>query len=138
MKEEKYDFYNPETKKWEEIQSGNLYVGDIISVLENETFPADIILLDSCLPEGICYIKTGTLDSEKTLIKRISVSIFSLFISELPTNMFISLSLLFIFSSFNILIDYCIFIQIISIFYFLVVFNIIFFNNIFHILIFLS
>ena len=65
--EEKCDVYNPDTNKWEETQSGKLYVGDIISVLENETFPADIILIDSNLPEGICYIETGTLDGEKTL-----------------------------------------------------------------------
>ena len=65
--EEKCDVYNPNTNKWEETQSGKLYVGDIISVLENETFPADIILIDSNLPEGICYIETGTLDGEKTL-----------------------------------------------------------------------
>ena len=37
--EERCDYYNPETKKWEETQSGTLYVGDIVSVLENETFP---------------------------------------------------------------------------------------------------
>ena len=65
--EEKCDVYNPDTNKWEETQSGKLYVGDMISVLENETFPADIILIDSNLPEGICYIETGTLDGEKTL-----------------------------------------------------------------------
>ena len=65
--EEKCQFYNNVTNKWEETQSGKLYVGDIISVRENDTFPADIILLDSNLPEGICYIETGTLDGEKTL-----------------------------------------------------------------------
>ena len=65
--EEKCDIYNSKTNKWEETQSGKLFVGDIISVLEGETFPADIILLDSNLPEGICYIETGTLDGEKTL-----------------------------------------------------------------------
>ena len=59
--------YNSSKNEWEETQSGNLYVGDIISVMENETFPADIILIDSNLPEGICYIETGTLDGEKTL-----------------------------------------------------------------------
>ena len=64
---EKCDIYNSFSNKWEETQSGKLYVGDIISVLENETFPADIILIDSNLPEGICYIETGTLDGEKTL-----------------------------------------------------------------------
>ena len=65
--EEKCDIYNINTNKWEETQSGKLYVGDVISVIENETFPADIILIDSNLPEGICYIETGTLDGEKTL-----------------------------------------------------------------------
>ena len=65
--EEKCEAYNPKSNKWEKTQSGKLYVGDIITVLENETFPADIILIDSNLPEGICYIETGTLDGEKTL-----------------------------------------------------------------------
>ena len=65
--EEKCEIYNPNISIWEETQSGQLYVGDMISVLENETFPADLILLDSSLPEGICYIETGTLDGEKTL-----------------------------------------------------------------------
>ena len=64
---EKCRRYNSETKTWEKVKSGNLYVGDIISVKENATFPADIILIDSNLPEGICYIETGTLDGEKTL-----------------------------------------------------------------------
>ena len=31
------------------------------------TFPADLILIDSELNEGICFIETGTLDGEKTL-----------------------------------------------------------------------
>ena len=64
---EKCKKYNSEKKIWETIRSGDLYVGDIISVRENDTFPADIILLDSNLSEGICYIETGTLDGEKTL-----------------------------------------------------------------------
>ena len=64
---EKCDIYNSSKREWEETQSGKLFVGDIISVLENETFPADIILIDSNLPDGICYIETGTLDGEKTL-----------------------------------------------------------------------
>ena len=35
--------------------------------MQDEPFPADLILLDSELPEGICFIETGTLDGEKTL-----------------------------------------------------------------------
>ena len=64
---EKCDKYNSSKRIWEQARSGDLYVGDIISIKENETFPADIILIDSNLPEGICYIETGTLDGEKTL-----------------------------------------------------------------------
>ena len=64
---EKCERYNSGKKIWEETRSGDLYVGDIISIKENETFPADIILIDSNLPEGICYVETGTLDGEKTL-----------------------------------------------------------------------
>ena len=64
---EKCYIYNSSKREWEETQSGKLFVGDIVSVFENETFPADIILIDSNLPDGICYIETGTLDGEKTL-----------------------------------------------------------------------
>ena len=64
---EKCRRYNSETNHWDRTKSGELYVGDIIAVKENGTFPADIILLDSNLPEGICYVETGTLDGEKTL-----------------------------------------------------------------------
>ena len=64
---EKCERFNSEKKIWEETRSGNLYVGDIISIKENDTFTADIILIDSNLPEGICYVETGTLDGEKTL-----------------------------------------------------------------------
>ena len=64
---EKCERFNSEKKVWEETRSGDLYVGDIISIKENDTFTADIILIDSNLPEGICYVETGTLDGEKTL-----------------------------------------------------------------------
>ena len=53
--------------KWENTTSGKLNIGEIVEVLQEEPFPADLILLDSDLPEGICYIETGTLDGEKTL-----------------------------------------------------------------------
>ena len=52
---------------WENTTSGKLHLGEIVEVLQEEPFPADLILLDSELPEGICYIETGTLDGEKTL-----------------------------------------------------------------------
>ena len=54
-------------KEWENIDSGSLEIGDLIIVKEEDPFPADIIVLDSNLKDGLCYIETGTLDGEKTL-----------------------------------------------------------------------
>ena len=53
--------------QWEQTQSGKLHMGEIVSVKQDDAFPADLILIDSDLPEGICFIETGTLDGEKTL-----------------------------------------------------------------------
>ena len=52
---------------WTFVNSGDLKMGEIISIEKDKTFPCDLILLGSDLNEGICYIETGTLDGEKTL-----------------------------------------------------------------------
>ena len=52
---------------WKSTMSGQLKIGQLVQVEKDNTFPADLILIDSSLPEGICYIETGTLDGEKTL-----------------------------------------------------------------------
>ena len=52
---------------WVKIKSGELHMGEIIEVKQDGIFPADLMLIDSNLPDGICYIETGTLDGEKTL-----------------------------------------------------------------------
>ena len=54
-------------EQWEQTQSGKLHMGEIVSVKQDDSFPADLILIDSDLPEGICFIETGSLDGEKTL-----------------------------------------------------------------------
>ena len=53
--------------KWKEIFSGELLMGEIVTVFQNNNFPADLILIDSEINEGVCYIETGSLDGEKTL-----------------------------------------------------------------------
>ncbi|RAL59529.1 hypothetical protein DID88_006523 [Monilinia fructigena] len=45
----------------------NVSVGDIVRVESEESFPADIILLASSEPEGLCYIETANLDGETNL-----------------------------------------------------------------------
>jgi P-type E1-E2 ATPase len=42
-------------------------VGSIIKVHENEYFPCDMIILNSSLPKGICYVETKNLDGETNL-----------------------------------------------------------------------
>ena len=54
-------------KRWEETISGDLLIGELVLVTQDQTFPADLILIDSGLNDGLCYIETGTLDGEKTL-----------------------------------------------------------------------
>jgi phospholipid-transporting ATPase len=57
---------------WVETSSGNLELGEIVVINEDRTFPADIVLLDSNIKEGIAYIETGTLDGERTLKSKIA------------------------------------------------------------------
>ena len=53
--------------KWIKIKSGDLRMGEIVRVKQDGIFPSDLMLIDSNLPDGICFIETGTLDGEKTL-----------------------------------------------------------------------
>ena len=52
---------------WTETISGELEIGELVLVAQDQTFPADLILIDSKLNDGLCFIETATLDGEKTL-----------------------------------------------------------------------
>jgi phospholipid-transporting ATPase len=45
----------------------DIAVGDVVRVESEEPFPADIVLLASSEPEGLCYIETANLDGETNL-----------------------------------------------------------------------
>ena len=53
--------------KWSETISGELEIGELVLVAQDQPFPADLILIDSKLNDGLCFIETATLDGEKTL-----------------------------------------------------------------------
>ena len=80
----KYDKMNNEeniivyrNNKFINEKSENLQIGEIILIKENNPIPCDLILLDTSLNDGICYLETSSLDGEKSLKEKISCKITS-------------------------------------------------------------
>ena len=66
---------------FKKVSSQSLRIGEILIVPEGKTIPADMILIDSGLRDGLAYVETSSLDGEKALKFKLSnkmtVGVFS-------------------------------------------------------------
>ena len=68
-------------------KSKTLKSGEIVLIYENNPIPADLVLIDSGMREGECYIETSSLDGEKTLkLKIANKKIYGLFSQKIDNE----------------------------------------------------
>lgn len=53
--------------KWKRVYWKSVRVGDIVMIMNNESIPADMIVLSTSDSQGICYVETKNLDGETNL-----------------------------------------------------------------------
>jgi len=49
-------------KQWGDIPWKDVKVGDMLKIVNDGSFPADLLLLQSSLRQGMCNIETSNLD----------------------------------------------------------------------------
>ncbi|KAM3968099.1 LOW QUALITY PROTEIN: phospholipid-transporting ATPase VD [Aphomia sociella] len=63
--------YKKSAERYVRVKWRDVRVGDLIHLSNNEAVPADMVLLHSSNPMGICYLDTCNLDGETNLKQRI-------------------------------------------------------------------
>ena len=59
-------------RAFEEVNSQDIKVGDIVEVKENEQFPADLVYISSNNEQGLAFVNTMNLDGETNLKSKIA------------------------------------------------------------------
>jgi phospholipid-translocating ATPase len=72
----------PSSARWERTLWKKLEVGDVVLLRDNEQVPADIVVLSTSDPDGVCYLETKNLDGETNLKPRRAVNATSRILSE--------------------------------------------------------
>lgn len=78
---------NKDTQRFEERTWEQVGVGDVVKCTNEQFFPADLLLISSSEPNGMCYIETANLDGETNLKIRQSLnSTYKYLTAELVIN----------------------------------------------------
>ncbi|KAH9107907.1 hypothetical protein AeMF1_016798 [Aphanomyces euteiches] len=64
--------FDAESRTWQNFLWKDLCVGDVVRVCENESFPADLVILKSSSSDGQAFVQTTNLDGETDLKIRYS------------------------------------------------------------------
>jgi P-type E1-E2 ATPase len=58
---------DPEKGIFKDMVWSKVHVGMIVKIMQDQFFPADLVLLNSSAAQGIAYIETKNLDGETNL-----------------------------------------------------------------------
>ncbi len=62
MNREQYVRIDSETGNYTPVISQDIQVGNLLFLKCNETMPADLLVLTTSLPNGLCFVETSQLD----------------------------------------------------------------------------